>query len=59
MFEVILLAQAEDELTDAHDWYEEQRPALGNRFYNEINYYLTLLEKNPYLFSVKYAEEYV
>lgn len=57
MFEIILLAQAEDELADAYDWYEEQQPQLGNRFYNEINYYLTLLEKDPYLFPVKYVEE--
>lgn len=57
MFEVIFLIQAEDELADAYDWYEEQQPQLGNRFYNEINYYLNLLEKDPYLFPVKYAEE--
>lgn len=57
MFEIILLSQAEDELSDAYDWYEGQQPALGNRFYKEINYYLSLLEKDPNLFAIKYTEE--
>lgn len=57
MFEIILLSQAEDELSDAYDWYEEQQPTLGNRFYKEINHYLTILEKDPNLFPIKYIEE--
>jgi len=44
VFEVELLAVAEEELADSFDWYEEQMPLLGNKFYNEINHYLNLLE---------------
>ena len=57
MFKVELLAQAEDELSEAYDWYEEQQPSLGNKFYNEVNHYLTLLEYNPHQFPIKYIEE--
>ena len=57
MFEIDLLAVAEEELADSYDWYEEQLPLLGNKFYNEINHYLNLLENNPYQFAIKYSEE--
>lgn len=57
MFEVELLAIAEIELSESYDWYEEQQAGLGDRFFNEIEYYLTVLEKNPYIFPVKYVEE--
>jgi plasmid stabilization system protein ParE len=57
VFKIELLAIAEEELSDSYDWYEEQQPGLGNRFYNEISYYLSLLENNPYQFPVKYIQE--
>ncbi|MHB8208332.1 hypothetical protein [Mucilaginibacter sp.] len=37
MFSVELIAVAEDELSEAYDWYEDQQIGLGNRFYNEVN----------------------
>lgn len=57
MFSVELLAQAEDELSDAYDWYEHKQQSLGNKLYNEVNHYLTLIEENPYQFPVKYTED--
>lgn len=57
MFKIDLLALAEDELSESYDWYQEQQAGLGNRFYNEVNHYLTLLEENPYQFPIKYIEE--
>jgi hypothetical protein len=57
VFKVDLLSEAEDELSDAYDWYEGQLPSLGGKFYNELNHYLTLIEENPYQFPVKYVEE--
>ncbi len=56
MFEIILLAQAEDEMAEAYDWYKEQLSGLGNRFYKETNHHLTLIEKNPLWFPIRYAE---
>ncbi|MDB5003950.1 MAG: plasmid stabilization system [Mucilaginibacter sp.] len=57
MFKVELLAIAENELSDSYDWYEEQQIGLGNRFYNDVNYYLSLLENNPHQFPIKYIDE--
>jgi hypothetical protein len=51
VFKVELLAIAENELSDSYDWYEEQQIGLGNRFYNDVNYYLSLLEDNPHHFQ--------
>jgi toxin ParE1/3/4 len=57
VFEVELLFQAENELSDAYDWYEEQQLGLGSRLFNEVNHYLQLVEKNPFHFPVKYQQE--
>jgi hypothetical protein len=57
VFEVELLFEAEEELSEAYDWYENQRSGLGNRFFREVNNYLQLIEKNPLHFQVRYPEE--
>lgn len=57
MFEIELLFQAENELSEAYDWYEEQQSGLGNRLFGEVNHYLQLIETNPFHFPVKYPEE--
>ena len=57
VFKIELLSQAEDELSDAYDWYEKQRTTLGDKFYIEISHYLNLIEHNPYQFPIKYVEE--
>jgi plasmid stabilization system protein ParE len=57
VFNVELLIQAENELAEAYDWYEEQQPTVGDKFYKEIDYYLGLLEKDPHLFAIRYTEE--
>ena len=48
MFNLDLVAEAEDELSEAYDWYEQQLPGLGNKFYKEVNHYLTLLEHDHF-----------
>ncbi len=54
MFKVELIPIAEDEMSDAYDWYEEQSAGLGDRLYKEISHYLNLIEKKPLYFQVKY-----
>ncbi|WP_290303251.1 type II toxin-antitoxin system RelE/ParE family toxin [Mucilaginibacter flavus] len=57
MFEIELLLAAEDELSEAYDWYQEQLPDLGDKFYKEIDHYLYLIYQNPFHFPVKYKSE--
>lgn len=44
-------------MSEAYDWYEERQDGLGGRFYKEINYYLTILENDPFLFPIRYIED--
>ena len=57
MFNIELIAVAEDELADAYDWYEDQQTGLGNKFYNEVNGILNILEINPEQYPIKYPGE--
>lgn len=57
MFEVELLAEAEFELADAFDWYEQQQATLGTKFYREVNHYLSLIEQNPFQFPIRYPSD--
>jgi hypothetical protein len=57
VYKVELLSEAEDELSDAYDWYEEQQLTLGDKFYNEVSHYLNLIEYNPHQFQIRYKEE--
>lgn len=57
MFKIELLSKAEDELSEAYNWYEEQQPALGDKLYKEVSYYLDIISKNPYHFQIRYIEE--
>jgi toxin ParE1/3/4 len=56
VFEVELLFQAEDELSEAYDWYEERQTGLGNRLFREVNHYLGVIEKNPFHFQIRYPQ---
>lgn len=57
MFDIELLADAENELAEAFEWYEERKSGLGNLLYKELDYYLSLINSNPYLFQIKYDGE--
>jgi len=57
VFELELLFQAENELSDAYDWYEEQQLGLGDRLFREVNHFLELIERNPFHFPVRCAQE--
>lgn len=54
MFSVELIAIAEDELSEAYDWYEEQQAGLGNRLYVGVNDLLNIIEINPEQYPIKY-----
>jgi hypothetical protein len=56
VFEVELLHLAEIELSDSFDWYEENAPSTGKKFYHEVNRYLQIIEQNPFQFAVRYAD---
>ena len=44
---LVLRPQAEAELLDARDWYEEQRPGLGGVFATEVDMVLARVVQAP------------
>jgi plasmid stabilization system protein ParE len=44
---LVLRPQAEAELLDARDWYEEQRPGLGRAFATEVDMVLARIVQAP------------
>ena len=47
---LVLRPQAEAELLDARDWYEEQRPGLGEAFATEVDLTLAQVVQAPRVF---------
>ena len=56
-YSVELIADAEIELSDAFDWYNEKQSGLGNRFFNEVSSSLKRISDNPFKFAVKSENE--
>jgi plasmid stabilization system protein ParE len=50
MFNVRLTAIAETELTETYDWYENERPGLGERFRSEVRIQITRIAEHPLQF---------
>jgi plasmid stabilization system protein ParE len=48
---LILRRDAEQDIKDAYDWYEEQRQYLGHAFLAEVESTLANIEENPRLYA--------
>jgi hypothetical protein len=44
---LIIRPEAEADLAEGFDWYEQRRSGLGNEFLNEVNTRLRQIEANP------------
>jgi plasmid stabilization system protein ParE len=53
---LVLRPQAETELLDARDWYEAQRPGLGEAFATEIDQALARIVEAPLAFPRVHGE---
>ena len=51
---LVLRKEAEKDVRDAYDWYEDQRQFLGKEFLNEIESTLERIEENPQLYAHAY-----
>lgn len=50
MYKLQLKAQAIEDMNEAFDWYEVQRPGLGKKFLDEIQKYTEVISQEPELF---------
>jgi len=55
-FKLIFNIEAEHDLQDTADYYEEQQMGLGLKFTSDLDAQLELLQKNPEMFA-RYKEE--
>ncbi|MCF8276954.1 MAG: type II toxin-antitoxin system RelE/ParE family toxin [Flavobacteriales bacterium] len=55
-YQVILESVAEQDITEAAEWYETQSKDLGKRFVAEIRAVFTQLRMNPQLFTKRYRD---
>lgn len=56
-YNIELIADAENELSEAYDWYNKKQSGLGNRFFNEVSSYFIRIAENPFKFAVKYDNQ--
>ncbi len=52
-----LLPIAEEELNDSFEWYQKQRDGLGYEFIDEISHYLSIIERKPLHYPLRYGND--
>jgi plasmid stabilization system protein ParE len=55
-YKLIIRAEAEAEIEDAYQWYEARQSGLGRDFLLRVDACLSLIQKNPYSYPVKYKQ---
>lgn len=53
-FSIILMPDAQNDLMEIYDWYEEKSKGLGERFINSLDNRLNLLLKTPTIHPIRY-----
>lgn len=53
-YEIIIEPEAERDLQQAVNWYDEQRPGLGREFVEQVDTIFNTIRKNPELHAVNY-----
>ena len=53
-YDLIVRPEAEAELTEAFNWYEQQFAGLGNRFLLSVDAVLNSIQRNPLQYPVLY-----
>lgn len=55
-FSLIVKPEAEKDLHEAYDWYEEQQAGLGESFIQQVDQVFDQLLNNPKSFQKRYKE---
>jgi plasmid stabilization system protein ParE len=55
-YRLIVRPEAEADLAEAAEWYEERRVGLGVEFISEIGAKLTAIQENPFMFPKVHKE---
>jgi len=53
---LFFLPQVFNDIQDAVDWYNSQKPGLGGKFFTSVKRNYILLKKDPFCIAIKYDE---
>lgn len=53
---LILLSQAEQDITEAYDWYQQRELGLGEEFLRCIDASIQTIERNPEIYVFAYEK---
>ncbi|MBP0017073.1 MAG: type II toxin-antitoxin system RelE/ParE family toxin [Cyanobacteria bacterium SBLK] len=56
-YQVLLSPEAEIDLEDAYNWYEEQNAGLGSEFIRVIDASLSAIQRNPFAYALVFQQE--
>jgi len=54
--ELILAPEAEHDISEAYDWYEQRRPGLGEEFLSCVDACIQRIVRSPDLFAEVFLE---
>jgi plasmid stabilization system protein ParE len=55
-YPLVILPEAEEDMAEAFDWYENRRIGLGHEFLGEVRARLAHIEENPLHYTVVYRD---
>lgn len=55
-YQLIISPEAELDIQDAFEWYEQRDPGLGSEFIRAVDSCLALIGRNPLAYSVVYRQ---
>lgn len=55
-YELVIRPEAEEDLSEVFNWYEERRYGLGHDFLLQVNAGFKFLERDPLVFKERYKE---
>jgi plasmid stabilization system protein ParE len=53
-YKISITSAASIDIAENIDWYNNEVPGLGNKFYNQIKSCLDRIGKNPFLYAIRY-----
>lgn len=56
-YELLLKAEANNDIVQAYRWYESQQESLGESFLQEVEYYLERIVKHPLQFPRRHKKK--
>ncbi len=54
-FNILFKEETEKDISEAYNYYESKQQHLGDKFLNELEKHIAILEKDPHIFQIRKA----